>query len=398
VGERLTDRLVKALPVPTSGSKITYDRDVAGFGTRVTAAGARAFVLEYRSDGRKRRMTIGSFPDWSAAAARDEAKALKRRIDRGEDPMGERHEERAAPTVGDLIDRFEADHLPKRRPTTIRDYRAILEKLVRPELGRMKLADVHHADVDRLHRKISQRAPYRANRMAAVLSKMLNFGVKLGWRSDNPVRGLERNHEDKRERFLSTAELAALSAALKDHSDQRSADAIRLLLLTGARRGEVLGATWEMFDFDSGVWVKPSAHTKQCRMHRVPLSAPALQLLMSIRRRQGDGERFVFPGDVAGRPLTDVKKSWAAVCKKAGIEGARLHDLRHTFASILVSGGGSLPLIGAMLGHTQVATTARYAHLADDPLRAAAERVGAVYEAAAAAKPPAQVVPLAGKR
>jgi integrase len=182
-------------------------------------------------------------------------------------------------------------------------------------------------------------------------------------------------------------------------------------MLTGARRGEALGATWDQFDLSAGVWTKPSAHTKQKRSHRVPLSAPAVQLLMSIRQRQVDAEErarragkqvapqpFVFPGDVAGRPLTDLKKSWAAVCKKAKIEGARVHDLRHTFASILVSGGGSLPLIGAMLGHTQVSTTARYSHLVDDPLRVAAERVGAVFEAAAAAKPAAEVLSLRGNK
>jgi integrase len=262
----------------------------------------------------------------------------------------------------------------------------------------MKVTQIEHADVDRLHRKLSERAPYQANRMAAVLSKMMNFAVKLGWRADNPVRGLERNHEDRRERFLSPAELAALSAALQEHGDQRSADAIRLLILTGARRGEVLGATWDQFDLIAGVWTKPSAATKQRKTHRVPLSAPALQLLASIRQRQGDEQRFVFPGDVLGRPLADIKKTWASVCKRAGIEGCRVHDLRHTFASILVSGGGSLPLIGAMLGHTQVSTTARYSHLADDPLRAAAERVGAVYKAAVSATPATKVVPLRNKR
>jgi hypothetical protein len=167
MGERLTDRLVKALPAPSSGSKIHYDDEVKGLGVRITAAGARAFILRYRIGGRGRLFTIGSFPDWSATAAREEAKALKKRVDKDEDPMGERHEERAAPTVNDLIDRFEADHLPKRRESTIRDYRSILDKLVRPELGKMKVAEVEHVDVDRLHRKLSEQAPYRANRMAA---------------------------------------------------------------------------------------------------------------------------------------------------------------------------------------------------------------------------------------
>jgi integrase len=399
---------------------------------------------------------VGNFPDWSTSAARDEAKALKRRVDRGEDPMGERHEERAAPTVGDLIDRFKAEHLPKRRPSTIREYTSILDKLVRPELGRMKVADVEHIDIDRLHRKISQRTPYRANRMAAVVSKMMNFAVKLKWRTDNPVRGLERNPEDQRERYLSPQELAALAAALAGHSDERSADAIRMLMLTGARRGEVLGATWDQFDLAAGTWVKPSSHTKQKKPHRVPLSAPAVALLSAIWERQKEAQEkarragmpvtrcpYVFPGDKPDSHLTEVKKSWAVLISRATVllwadrpetsEGqlvtrlrqakgklptlrecqaaataesrdlparltdARLHDLRHSFASVLVSGGESLPLIGAMLGHTQVSTTKRYSHLFDDPLRAAAERVGAVWEAAHAGRS-AEVVPLQRKR
>jgi integrase len=235
--------------------------------------------------------------------------------------------------------------------------------------------------------------------------------------------------------------MAALAAALSEHSDRRSADAVRLLILTGARRGETLSATWDQFDLAAGVWTKPSAATKQRKSHRIPLSPPARQHLVSIRERQDGSERFVFPGDKPGAPLTDVKKSWAALTAKAtvllwasqpetaegklvarlcdrkpdgalptlaecraaakdlaaGLTDARLHDLRHSFASVLVSGGASLPLIGAMLGHTQVSTTARYAHLADDPLRAAAERVGAVWEAAQAAKL-AEVVKLSRKR
>jgi integrase len=396
MGERLTDRLVKALPVPSSGSKIYYDSEVKGFAARVTATGARAFILRYRVAGRGRLFTIGSFPDWSAAKARGEAMELKQQIDRGEDPMG--HEERAAPTVGDLCDRYIAEHLPRKRPLSQRDFLAIINTIIRPKLGRSRVADVRLADVQRLHREVSSHAPVRANRVGSLLRSLFNLAIKWEWRADNPCKGIEWNHEDRRERYLSPAELAALSAALQEHSDQRSGAAIRLLMLTGARRTEALSATWDQFDLAAGVWTKPSSATKQRKMHRVPLSPPARQLLANIREQQQDDQRYVFPGEVPGRPLTDVKKSWAAVCKRAGIEGARLHDLRHTFASILVSGGGSLPLIGAMLGHTQVSTTARYAHLADDPLRAAAERVGAVFEAAAAAKPAAEVVPIRGNK
>lgn len=381
MAERLTDKIVKALPAPASGNKLHYDAEVKGFACRVTAAGARAFVLNYRASGRERRYTIGSFPEWTTTAARKEAAELKKLVDRGDDPMAERHDDRAAPTVGELIDRFAADFLPRKRESTRREYAAILDKIVRPELGKVKVADVRHADIDRLHRKVSQRAPYRANRMAAVLSRAMSLAVKLGWREDNPVKGIERNQEERRYRYLTGDELRRLTEALATHSGQQAANAVRLLLLTGARRGEILAATWDQFDLSAGVWTKPSSHTKQKREHRVPLSGPARALLADMKAeatRRGETSPYVFPSRDGNGPVTDIKKSWAALCKAAGIEGVRLHDLRHTYASVLVSAGLSLPVIGALLGHTQPGTTARYAHLFDDPLRAATERAAAI--------------------
>lgn len=381
MSERLSDKIVKALPPPASGNKLHYDAELKGFACRVTAAGARAFVLNYRAAGRERRYTIGSFPDWSTTAARKEAAEIKKRIDRGVDPMFERHEERAAPTIGELIDRFSSDHLPKKRESTRRDYTAMLEKIVRPELSKMKVTDLRHADAGRLHRKISERAPYRANRMAAVLSKMMSFAVKLEWREDNPVKGIERNAEERRYRYLTGDELRRLTEALVSHSNRDAVNAVRLLLLTGARRGEVLTATWDQFDLAAGTWTKPSSHTKQKREHRVPLSAPARALLAEMRAdadRRGETSPYLFTSRTGTGPMVEIKSSWAALCKAAGIEGVRLHDLRHTYASVLASAGLSLPVIGALLGHTQPGTTARYAHLFDDPLRAATERVGAI--------------------
>ena len=172
-----------------------------------------------------------------------------------------------------------------------------------------------------------------------------------------------------------------LTEALANHSSRDAANAVRLLLLTGARRGEVLSATWHQFDLAVGVWTKPSSHTKQKREHRVPLSASARQLLADMRtdaERRGETSPYLFPARTGDAPIGDIKKSWIALCKAAGINGVRLHDLRHTYASVLASAGQSLPVIGALLGHTQPSTTARYAHLFDDPLRAATERVGAI--------------------
>jgi integrase len=389
MADRLTDSDVRKIPPPATGNKVTYDSDVTGFGVRVTSAGARAFVLNYRASGRERRITIGGFPDWSVKAARERAKTLKRQIDLGEDPMAQRHEERGAKTVADLCDLYVAEYLPARRATTQEDYRGLIRLYIRPEFGKMKVEALTHRDIAKLHRQIAQRAPYRANRMAAVLSTMIGLAIKEGWRTDNPTQGIERAEEEKRERFLSPEEIVRLADALAAHPEKISAHAIRLLLLTGARRSEALTATWDQFDLSAGVWTKPSAHTKQKKVHRVPLSAPAMALLADMRKEAVPGCSYVFPSAKTSKsgtgnvppsyePLTEIKRTWSSVCKTAGITGVRLHDLRHSYASVLASGGLSLHIVGALLGHTQPRTTARYAHLYDDVLRAATERVGAV--------------------
>ncbi len=390
---KLTDAEVRRLAPPAKGNKITYDKDVAGFGARVTAGGGRSFVLNYRAAGRERRITIGSFPDWSVSGARERARELKREVDVGHDPMAERDRARTAQTMGELCDAFESDYLPRRRPSTAADYRSLMKLYIRPRWSSIKVEAIRHADVAALHRELAKRAPYRANRLVALLSVMMSVAIKQGIRSDNPAAGIEKAHEEKRERFLSPAEIARLAGALAEHPERSTANAIKLLLLTGARRGEVLSATWGQFDIAAGVWTKPSAHTKQKREHRVPLSAPALALLADMRA-QAEGD-YLFPGRDGGH-LQEVKRSWASVCGAADLTNVRLHDLRHSFASILASGGLSLPVIGQLLGHSQPRTTARYAHLYDDVLRAATERVGAVVTAGT--KPPAELVELPGRR
>ena len=421
-----SEKDVQALPAPAAGNKITYDGEVAGFGVRVTKAGARAFIVNYRAKGFERRITIGSYPDWSVSAARDEAKKIKREVDGGGDPMQDRHEERAAPTVDALAERFVAEHLSKRRVATQSDYASILKLHIRPKLGKIKVADLRHKDVEKLHREVAATAPYRANRAVAVLSKMMSLAIKWEMRADNPARGIERAPEERRECFLTPAEIAKLAEALIAHPERTSANALRLLLLTGARKGELLSATWSQFDLARGVWTKPSAATKQNKLHRVPLSAAAQTILTEMQTKADPECPFVFPGiattDKAGRvtwqPLTEVRKVWIGCCKTAGlatlteqktatgkivkgVDGkpimvwqptVRIHDLRHSYASILASSGLSLPIIGALLGHTQAATTARYAHLLDDPLRAATERVGALVTGAGQVG--AEVVPM----
>jgi integrase len=365
MAQRITDKLVRGLEPPPSSNRVTYDADMKGFGIRITAAGARAFVLNYRAGGRERRYTIGSYPEWSVAAAREKAKELRRHIDNGEDPMAGRHAEREAPTVRDLIERYTKEHLRRKRPKSQREDRDMLAHFIEPKLGKLKVADVRHSDIDKLHQSLKS-TPYRANRVVALLSKMFTLAIKWEMRGDNPARGVDRFHEEPRERFLSQAEIGRLTEALTNHRDPVAANAIRFLLLTGARKGETLAATWDQIDFEAGVWLKPSAHTKQRKEHRVPLSAPALQLLSEMKAAADPEVEYVFPGKRREQPLEDLKSDWRTLRKAAGIPDVRIHDLRHTYASILASAGLSLPVIGALLGHTQPGTTARYSHLFDE--------------------------------
>jgi hypothetical protein len=215
---KLTDTIAKQLPTPAKGNRITWDTQVAGFGCRVTAAESRSFLLNYRTRaGRSRRFTIGSFPDWSTGAARDEARNLKIRIDRGGDPLGEIKTSRSAPIVNDLCDRFVAEYLPRKKPSTQHTYRLQIDNEIRPALGRLKVAEVTFSDTDGLHRKISARGtPYRANRVIALLSRMFSMAIRWGHCTDNPCKGVERNQEAKRRRYLSPDELTRLTTALAE--------------------------------------------------------------------------------------------------------------------------------------------------------------------------------------
>jgi integrase len=389
--QRLTDTIVRRLPPPLKGKQITPDSEVPGFGIRVTANGARSYVLRYttRAAGRERTYTIGDATVWRTTDAREKARELRREVEDGGDPLGAIEDERAAPTMLDLIERFRAEHLPRKRPSTRGDYERMLANHIGPHFGQQtKIADVRFEDIDALHRKItSTGSTYAANRCVAVLSKMFNLAVRWRMRPDNPAKGIERNTEFHRRRYLSGDELVALTKALAKHFDKGAADAIRLLLLTGARRGEVLAMRWA--DVADGVWSKLPSSTKQKDHHQVPLSAPAQQLLAEIRKRQRPRAPFVFPGDGATGHRVELKRDWAALCKAAGIEGLRIHDLRHSYASQAISGGASLALVGALLGHSNPITTSRYAHLMRDPLKEATERVGAVITAAGQPAKPA---------
>lgn len=227
--------------------------------------------------------------------------------------------------------------------------------------------------------------------MKAYGSKIFSQAVRWRLIAENPFKGIETNPENRRRRYFSQAEIVAIGKALNSYPFQTAADCIRLIMLTGCRPGEARLATWGQFDLEHGVWTKPGATTKQKTEHRVPLSAPALELLQRMRKEHPDTE-IVFHGRRVTKTLPELRPVWDHVRKEANLENARIHDLRHTYASILASGGLSLPIIGALLGHTQPVTTARYAHLYDEPLQEATEAVGRFISSAG--KKPAEVVEL----
>jgi integrase len=447
---RLTTRFVDSIPAPATGSITKWDGETKGFGVRITAGGARSFFINYRVDGIERRHSIGRRPTWSAEAARDEAKELRRRIDQGGDPAAEKRERREAPTVEDLVDRYLVEHLPNLAPREHPDQRRILAEIAELLGKDRKVADVHFGDIEAMHRHITESGrPVRANRILGVASKAFTLSLRpragedKPWRDavlGNPCRGVARNREAPRERFFAPTELAAISDALTAYGEaadprsralaQSSADCVRLVMLSGCRPHEALSATWVQFDGQPGYWIKPSAHTKQRKQHALPLSPPALELIERLRKVRKRGAKYVFPGAKADEPIAALWHAWyfvrdhatltlwaaSADPKIAGIvadlerglgrrptikecraeaerqgvvlppgllEGAdqlaaRLYDLRHTFASVGAGGGLSLPIIGRLLGHTQARTTQRYAHLSDDPVREAAEKIGAV--------------------
>lgn len=360
----ITDQFCKKATSDGKAQRIWYCDKVGGFGLRVTAAGAKAFILTYWSAGVQRRITIGRYPDWSVERARKRAQDLRRKVDCGEDPLLEERLARTAPTVEDLCRRYLEEHAPRKRASSQRNDASMIRRVILPQLGKLKVADVDFASVDALHRSL-RATPYAANRTLALLSKMMSLAIRWGWRTDNPVRFVERNQEPRRERPITDDEMRRLLAAINS-APKIPAAIIRVCLLTGCRFGEAAGMRWEEVSFERREWRKPGSRTKQKTEHIVPLSPAVLSIISEFPREN----EWVF-----GERRESIKKTWAKVLRTAEIDGLRLHDLRHAFASMCAANGWSLPQVGALLGHASPQTTARYMHLFGDALRKVSDSV-----------------------
>ena len=419
---KLTKRTVDALS-PRQKQYIEYDTDLTGFGVAVYPSGVKSWICEYRPLGggrgvAKKRVTLGKITQLTAGQARKTAADMLAAVRLGGDPAFEKAERRASVTVGELIDLFDAQYVGTMlKPGTVVSHRIALGEL-RQAHGALKVAALTRAHVATLHMRMADR-PYAANRAAAVWSKAFAWAAARGLipEGHNPVKGLKKYREQNRERFLTVDELARLGAALAEgetvglpyevdeskstakHAakednrrvklDPYAAAAIRLLIFTGARLREVLHAKWEQVDVGRGVIFLADSKTGKKPIY---LSAAAQAVLAALPRLEANP--YVIAGARDGAPRSDLKKPWAALTRAANLEGLRIHDLRHSFASFGAGASLGLPIIGKLLGHSQAATTNRYAHLDANPMRRAVETIGATISAAMEGKIGASITPL----
>jgi integrase len=398
--QRISKRAVDALQ--SNGSEFTlWDEAVTGFGVRVRPTGAKSYVVVYRAGAGRgapvRRYTIAAVGKITPERARARAKVILGEVAHGHDPANQKTDERGTPTISELADRFMVDHVKaKRKGRTAEFYRDILDRIVKPAIGSTKADKLTRLQVGRLHSSLSK-TPFQANRVLAVIGSMYAFGGRAGIvpEGSNPARGIDKFKESCRERFLTGDELERLGSAIREAEttgipwtvdeskptarhvpttkrstkiDPPAAAALRLLLFTGCRLREILHLRWEHVDSERGCLFLPDSKSGR---KTVVLNAPALAVLNSLERVGP----YVVPGHDPEQPRHDMKRPWDAVNRRAGLTGVRLHDLRHTYASFGAGGGLGLPIIGRLLGHAQATTTARYAHLDNDPLRRASEAI-----------------------
>ena len=425
---KLTRRALAAIKTPAK-PMVYWDADIAGLGLSFRPSGAQSWLVRYRAgaggrSGTLRQVVIGTPETMTPEQARNAAKDMLANVRLGADPAKERAEARTADTIAEISAEWLSRHVePKRKEATAKLYRAVLDTHILPAIGSRKAITLTRSDVAKLHGAIARKAtgakkagakrtavqktrggPIIANRALAALKAMFSWAIDLGilpQGSQNPASGVEAFKEKGRERFLSLEEIQRLGAALtlaenaglpwqvdetspgakhlpaaenrRAHFDVHSVAAIRLLLLTGARVREILDLQWAHVDFGRGMLRLPDSKTGA---KVIILGGAALALLEGLPRTG----RYVIASTSAGtaneKPRADVNRLWRAVCREAGIEGTRLHDLRHSNAAVGAGAGLSLHQIGALLGHSQAATTKRYAHLAADPQRRAADLIG----------------------
>ncbi len=393
---KLTKRLVEAVE-PEGKDVILRDSEIKGFLCKITPKGKRIYLLYYRTKaGRERKPVIGEHDILSCEEARVIAQEWRAEVARGGDPSADKHYVKSAPTVWVLSERYMEERKEHLKPRSYDEIERIWKKYINPEIGHLKLPAVSTQDIVKLHRAHAHH-PYMANRILETLRSAFGHAIRAKIiRGENPTLHIAKYKEHKRERFLSTEEVLRLSGVL--HSDEVTAtempsvlQAIKLLLFTGCRLNEILTLQWPYVDFEHQCLRLPDSKTGAKTVYLCP---PAREILSAIKREQDEVRKaknsakesdqeemeeekndYVIVGRHHGH-LINLQKPWRRIRKKAGLDDLRLHDLRHSFASVGTASGLSLPIIGALLGHKHAATTQRYAHLLGDPLKEAAGIIG----------------------
>jgi integrase len=383
--QKLTQHFVDALEGNGSDQKV-WDTQVPGFHVRIHPSGRRTYAFYYRlRTGDQRNLTLGKVAEGvKLEAMRRKAREFLVAVQNGVDPSGERRLERKAQRMGELFEEYLDRHArPRKRPRSIAEDERNWRVHLAPRFSSMMIDKVSKRDLDAFMAEMSGKRG-AANRCLALISKMMSLAVEWDYRPDNPCRKVERYAENQVEAFLTPQQATALFAALDEEQDRGAATAIELLFLTGARREEVLSASWEQFDLsdDNPIWTIPSetlkGHVRRRIDLRRPLSGEAADLLRRWRRQPGlSSLQWVFPSNRdVGKRRADLKDAWYRVRKVARLPTLRLHDLRHSFASAAINSGASLFAVGKALGHRDARTTQRYAHLSDQAVRDTAAAVG----------------------
>lgn len=371
---RLTKRSVEQLD--TAGADyFVWDGELPGFGVRVMPSGRKSYLIQYRAGGRSRRRSIGAHGVLTADQARAEARKLLGDVARGENPAEDRQQKLREPTIASLCDRFLREYAAHHcKPSTQKGYQSYIDTCIRPILGSRKIGDLTRADVVAFHHDLRGR-PYTANRAVAMLSRMFNLAEDWGLRRDgtNPARRVRKFREEEKKRYLSDDEQARLGQALADALEtgaetEFAVAAISLLVLTGCRLGEILTLKWE--------YVTPhhlELPDSKTGRRRIPLPREAYDILMSLPRMAGNPH--VILGESEHGHLVNLQKSWLRIRHAAGLNDVRMHDLRHTYASVAVMSGIDPFLLKEIMGHKNLQTTLRYAHFADEAVQRAAGSV-----------------------
>ena len=374
----ISRRTVEALSVEKD--TVFWDSELSGFGVRVYPSGAKMYVVQTRAGGKAaKRVTVGRHGVITAEEARRRAALIVARIKAGEDPVPEPLAAKLAqgPTVAELARRWLGEHVAVRcKPRTAYTYRLTVEKHIVPALGRMPALAVGHADVTALHHGL-RKTPFMANRAVDTLSRIYNAAGDRGLipEAANPCRRVAKYRERARERFLTDAEFRRLGRVLDEAGSRKGVSAhavaaIRLLLLTGCRKGEILNLRWSEVDLEANELRLADTKTGPRTISLPPEAAAVLAAVPRVA-----GNPHVIAGRIAGKAMRNLNDPWEIVCARAALEDVRIHDARHSYASRALALGESLPMIGRLLGHTRVETTARYAHLAKDSVRASAVRI-----------------------